>query len=478
MKIEPNSEVRLLRGLKLDPLYSNTIYFNSSDSQSSFFDSMAKYRLNRFTYLRNEVGIRVNLNMKDVIDCNYIMFRNVGFENKWFYGFITDFRYLNAETTEILFNIDVIQSWMFELVLPKNYVVRESNGNPYSLESLEYGNIVCDSVSSTEFFTEYGVNVFASESFGSLYEPRFRGGIYEGAFSRFYPPSRFNDLHDILITASAKPETIVSLVYTPTSFYTTDGNSPVEQEFTVNKPTAIGSYTPKHSKLLRFPYVFLSVDCGNSTGTYKWEYFRTDNARFKLFGTTTTNPQIMCVPTAYNSTQYYNYTEKIIMSGFPQLSFNASSYNQWLANSGFNSVLGGVSSIAGSFGGGATGLISAGLGLASALNSSTVAATQGDTNRGSNDGNIEVATKSKNFYFKSMRITETYAEMIDFYLDRYGENTNKIKTPNISTGSHKYIQTKDCSVAGNIPSSYRSEIAEIFNKGVTFWASNDIIGSY
>lgn len=483
MTVSPNSEVRLLQGVNLDNSYTNTLYFASIEEQSNFFDSKAKYRGIKYTYLREKESIRVNKNIKELLPCNYLMFRNTSFENKWFYGFIIEMEYLNNETTVISYEIDVMQTWFFEMNLKESYVEREQNNSLYALENVSYGNIVCSSIEKTGFFNEYGINVFASESFGSLYEPRFHSGLYEGAFSRFYNASNFNHLKEFLNSANSKPEAILALVVMPSEFYSTDNKDPILKVFYVDKPTTIGGYTPRHSKLLMYPYNYLTVDCGNNSAIYRYEWFNSSSCGFFLYGSSTTNPQIMLVPNQYNGTAGNNYSEKLVMEGFPQISFNASSYQQWIARNGLTTGLGLASSVVGGAAMGMSGNIVGGIAsiamsTASTMNEISKAQSMPDQNRGNNNGAIDVATKTKDFYFKKMQITPEYAKMLDDYFDRFGYACNRLKIPSISGGSHNYVKTSECTITGNILGNDLKTIKECFNKGITFWRNNDNIGNY
>lgn len=483
MQIPPTSELRILQGINLDKSYTNTLYFSNETEQSLYFDSKAKYRINDFLYLRETGEIRVGHSVAELIDCNYIMYRNVNFENKWFYAFITDIQYLNNRTTIVSFEIDVIQTWLFNYNLKESYVEREQSNSLYSLENISYGDIICSSVTTTGLFNSYGINVFASESFGSLYEPRYHSGLYEGTFSRFYNQSNFNNLKDVLLAASSKPEAIVSLVVMPEEFYSTDNIDPVLKVIYIDKPTNINGYTPRHQKLLRYPYNYLTVDCGNNSAVYRYEWFNSSSCGFFMYGTTTTNPQIMLVPSQYNGASGNNYSEKLVMEGFPQISFNASSYQQWLARNGATTGLGLASSIVGGIGmvaGGSVlgGLSSIAMNTASTMNEIARAQSIPDQNRGNNNGAIDVATKTKDFYFKRMQITREYAVMLDDYFDRYGYACNKLKVPDISSSAHNFVKTQNCTITGSVPNNDLKTIKDIFNSGITFWKNNDNIGNY
>jgi len=54
-------------------------------------------------------------------DCNYLCFQNGGFGNKWLYAFISDILYINENCTAITFEIDVMQTWLFDFEIKKSF---------------------------------------------------------------------------------------------------------------------------------------------------------------------------------------------------------------------------------------------------------------------------------------------------------------------------------------------------------------------
>lgn len=55
--------------------------------------------------------MRVEKKAEDLYDCNYLAFQNTSFGSKWFYAFITSVEYVNNITSEITFEIDVLQTY-------------------------------------------------------------------------------------------------------------------------------------------------------------------------------------------------------------------------------------------------------------------------------------------------------------------------------------------------------------------------------
>lgn len=118
--IYPNSTIKFLTSVRLNSNRQDTIYFETLADQTNYFWNKAGVVYNDYYYVRQtgKVRVRVDPNgsqYRRLTSCVYMMFKNTSFENKWYYAFITKINeYVNNETMEISFEIDPIQSFMFE----------------------------------------------------------------------------------------------------------------------------------------------------------------------------------------------------------------------------------------------------------------------------------------------------------------------------------------------------------------------------
>lgn len=125
MTIQPNTEIRLVENVGLSHDYKNQMDFNNSTDQALFFISKAKHTFYDFTYQRELNAIKIPVPYDDITQVNYLMYKNISFTGKWFYGFITKKEYINPNTTRIYFEMDVFQTWLFEMEWKPSFVVRE-----------------------------------------------------------------------------------------------------------------------------------------------------------------------------------------------------------------------------------------------------------------------------------------------------------------------------------------------------------------
>lgn len=113
MATEPNTIVKLLFGVPLNPTYEGTLTFADADEQYAYFNSKNPILLTSQSYQRYDEGsITVNLPVARLYTCDYMMFQNAFYDDKWFYAFVTNVEYINDVTTKVYYQIDVMQTWL------------------------------------------------------------------------------------------------------------------------------------------------------------------------------------------------------------------------------------------------------------------------------------------------------------------------------------------------------------------------------
>ena len=111
MYIAPDTTIRILKNVPLDATYEHTLYWSTLTSQRDYFIGKTKYLFQNQSYQRvNKGRLRIERKAEDLYDCNYLMFQNSAFGNKWFYAFITGVNYVNNITSEIEYELDVMST--------------------------------------------------------------------------------------------------------------------------------------------------------------------------------------------------------------------------------------------------------------------------------------------------------------------------------------------------------------------------------
>ena len=498
MYIEPNSNIKIYKNVPLDNTYNHTLYFSTLDNQIAYFHgtpSILKFNLTSQSYQRVVKGsMRVAIKADSLYDCNYLAFQNASFGTKWFYAFITSVEYINNETSEITFEIDVVQTYFFDVQLKECYVEREHSntdkaGDNIVAENIDIGDITCNNVVGSGHFKSYSAVICKASSVDGTATGGYVGGLFSGCN---YVAGMIDNAEQVqtlieylkaLVDANDQ-DSVVSIFLIPTEFYTTNA-SPSVQVSKVAKNTKLHGYTPRNKKLLTYPYNYLTVDCGNNDAIYRYEWFDSDECDFAMFGCMSCNPQIMLVPENYNGTSNgdFNFVEKLVMQGFPQVAWSIDSFRAWLAQEASSTALQGIGSIASIVGGAMSGnpmsMVGGIMGVANTANNVVLATNRPNQAKGTNSGTIDVATRTKDFYFRQMQVSAEYAKIIDDYFDMFGYATHKVKTPNRSIRPHwNYVKTNGCVLRGNAPADDIRKICSIYDNGITFWKNPSEVGDY
>lgn len=535
MYIQPNTNIKILKNAPLDADYINTLWFDSLDSQRNYFTSLTKYNLSEHSYQRvNKDTMRVQIKVENLYDCNYLMFQNASFGDKWFYAFITKVDYINDITAEITYNIDVMQTWLFEVELNKSFVIREHTetdeiGDNLVPETLELGDYISDDMlvpSNSE-----GVPIISRHSIvvaapfdkeynnidGSMY-----GGIYSGLCYNAFPLTNDGAVEctEFISGASTRflEDQIVGVFILPTAFLT--GRLEPIRTYNVsfdklnsNMFGATGHHI-RNNKLYTYPYNFLY--CSNLQGAstaFKYEFFDSDKCHFDLSGDCSCDPRIVIEPRNYKGV-VANYDEKMVLSGYPQCSYNTDSFKAWIAQQGVSLPFTIMSSAVGAYGSLAMGaemvnnpnwaygnasflegtynnaiirqginqkIVNAQIGtdLMGTFVSGLQHALSPYQSHGASMGGSAIAIGIQNFMFMHKHITEEFAIKIDSFFDRFGYAVRELKTPNRNVRPHwTYLQTMGCTIKGSIPCDDALRICQIYDNGVTFWKNPREVGHY
>lgn len=371
--IVPNTDVYLLKDIKITPTYTDTIYFASKTAQTTYFTNPAKRvaTLTSQSYQRHSRGwLKVALPASTVSQANYMMFKNSTFENKWFYAFITDWEYLNNGNTLISYMIDDIQTWFFDCSLGDCFVEREhamddTIGANRIPEPVGSDRVIMNTMWECSDMIGYSVVVQASTENrdtsvfddADLNQGQFNGlatwvsdcdtsidaGIIAGKLNDMVGDGSYSD------TATSQQQ-VVSVIMFPTRFTNTGGSKTVGTITVDNTPysvtegfanprTTLNGYTPKNKKLLTSPFKQLLLTNGiGANATLDYDDFISPygtkvTPSFKVTGTINGSGQIMCVPQNYKGVEN-NYDFKIVISEFPQCGYTLDAYRAWIAGGG------------------------------------------------------------------------------------------------------------------------------------------------
>ena len=525
--IIPDGVIEFFGDLGLSPNYENSLYFASTNAKDSYFSGLTKIAtVTAQSYTRTGRGVlKVQLPMSTMVRCGYLRFRNVSFENKWFYAFILGVDYVNNITTEVRFEIDVLTTWMGTFSLGQCFIERQ-----HTLGDAIGANICDEGLDTGEYITEYrgstgilsgnwAICIFTAQTpAGVSADGGLYCGVYSGCEMRIHPTTpqgvidANNDLKEI--TENAGADSIACILMLPYSYAAAaivagGTSSPFTVDIPIPKPYSdVAGYVPKNKKLYTFPYKCLSVynSEGNSVD-YKYEYFNTlpDHestgvCTFNMKTLISSNPLITLYPLNYKG-QSVAYDEQIDMRHFTTCNYAIDTWKAYYAMN--KSTIDYDKASTGIFGG--VGIAS---GIISAVGSAAMGNLQGvgggisqiassvdtigrkmakhtdyqrmpNVSKGVANNDLMTADQTKDFYFEMKCITKNYAMMIDDYFTMFGYAIRQVGTPNMNARPYfTYVKTIGCTVHGELPSDDGAKIEKIFDNGVRFWKSHTNIGNY
>lgn len=519
----PNTVVKVLKNVPCDNTYTDIRWFASAGEQSGFFSGKAKYTFTNMTYQRvnNSVAApRIALSCRvpriadDLYDCNYIMFQNSNYGNKWFYAFIERVNYINPNNTEIIYQIDYFQTFMFDMKIKPSFVLRE---HASAAEDDYFANLVPEPIAVNEY------KIYEQDSFnldkdgtasiviavvpnslitGLLGSGAMYSGIYSGAVYMSYPATTAgaSSANSFIASLAALDQASAICDVFMTPLPPQEGlNVPKKAANTqINtKPTVIGSHTIRNKKLASYPFSYIEAVSNSSGETmiYRPEFCLGDSLTGTVQTLLSSDYSLLYTP-AYmginENKRYgisYNATVKCV--------WNSSAY----ANASLGMAIDGIkigASVASTLipagravKGAATALQAGSRATALAkgkeamsgiadfidINSDTLKATA--TQRGSEGSKqLSFALKRTGFEFYKFMPEESTAERIDTYFDMYGYAKEELKMPNLKTReSWNYVQLANPCIVGSVPVEGMAIIKQAFSNGVRLWHVNDV-GNY
>lgn len=121
----PYSKFYLIKDVDIDISYNHEYYFESEEEQRTFFQSKIFKTVENGTYQRkNSNTIAVPFLADEIRECKYVMWKN-DVDNKWWYAFVTSVNYVNPSVSNITYQLDVYQSYLFDMEWKESFVERK-----------------------------------------------------------------------------------------------------------------------------------------------------------------------------------------------------------------------------------------------------------------------------------------------------------------------------------------------------------------
>lgn len=131
--IKPMTDVHFLSNAPVDYQMNNVLWLASEQEEANFFLSKTKFSFDNCRAVNNDgdpweitVPLTDGSTLDDYYNCNYLMWRNPQFSNKWFYAYIGTPRPASAGSVTVPFQVDYWQTWHWSCEFPATMVRRET----------------------------------------------------------------------------------------------------------------------------------------------------------------------------------------------------------------------------------------------------------------------------------------------------------------------------------------------------------------
>lgn len=525
----PTTNLRLL-STPLESDYRNTLWFPDVATQTAYFTGKTVKTYANFNYIKKDNTIVVPDEVDNLYNCNYIMYQNANFGQRWFYAFINRMEWASNGSTRLYVSTDVIQTWFFDINYYQSYVDRchsdtDVVGDNIVPEDFTTGDGGGYQVAGYTDLAPDGIAVFATATYdGESKTGSVNSGIYSGA-------QNLVDFHidnpgvGTILDSYVKNGTATAVIKLQQYPYKLK-NAPMTLTF-AKAPSAINGYTPTNKKLLSPAFITCFMSMYGQECTFNPAFITGSSVSIKVSADQTSGT-ISAFVENYSSS---NMSTIAMFAAIPESGWAYNQYkNEYNLHSTSNAMyvrrnrenrdfnmynamlqgVGGAMQVAGAAidamnpltyatGSGASGVVSGAMsGTGAILNASkTLGQISGGYDEISQDlANINESynapatgsSAASNGYIATGKTALTYGYKIppldlvkrcDKYLSVFGYKQSIYRNINLHARANwTYIKTTGLNASGNFPDEDMGIIKRVFNSGVFFWAYTAAFGNF
>lgn len=536
-----NSQIILAKNIKLDRNYKNVIDYSEAGMLGLLRREVSLiYEGNNINYIRETESIKLNVPYSQVFQASYMAFKNPDYLNKWFFCFIDNIKWINQNTVEIFFTVDLFSTFNKQIRYKQAFVVREHTnddriGNNTIPENIGVSDVEC--VIDYPIDASYNLGCYVAVE--SNWQPNDNSTIvsignpdgkdFDGItiFNRNISGNqvfliKFNNLSDLsnllkliirtnmdghisdiknmyIIPKALINESDLNYHYAYVNertenykfeFYTLNYSDLIEIfESSFNKPNNYSDITIKNNKCFCYPYAYLYItnNSGNNN-IFKFEDFNDENCKFDNELSLSIGCSGRLVPKNYKG-MVKNYDDAVPLGKYPVCGWSADSYTNWLTQNSVNIA----QSITNKIMSPVTDILT--LENINPVKTGTnifnnIIGTMGqfydaqllpNLTTGGNLGDLNFGAYNNGFKVRQMRLKKEFLKEVDDYFTRFGYKTNLTKLPNV-TGRKNFnyveIDSSDSCVTGDFSHDIIEKLNNIFRSGVTIWHNYSNLQNY
>lgn len=506
------TNIKLYKGIPWDSTIENIRWFSTTSERNTFLAGKLAGTWDSCSVVKTGKAIRVQALYNNCIDCNYLSFVNpdMGDTLRTYYAWVTSVNYINVQTVELEYQIDWIQTYLFEFVFESCLVEREhvdddTLGKHVLEEGQDFGEYQVERQKRSDFQSALILTYFPDDGGIKEVDNIAVCGAYR--FATLSNQEAMDAVNEILVNNAATPEKISSIFMCVADMMPINDSGFFSKSFDLNEePTFLatagvsgaGSYTPQNKKLLCYPYKFLAADNFNgSVQQYRWELCNTPGEFEGIInGNCIPKPSMHFFPVNYrrthaDSTQTNNYKQEgLWYDNFPACNYVSDTFRAWVSQFGVSyavekgasvllSVAGTVGSvmtgnIAGGIAGGAS-LVGQGAGIYNDIREKQIHSLQSHGSVG--QSGLNFADYDIGFRLTAYSISIEDAKRIDKFFNRYGYRVDAVKIPNVTGRQYvNYVKCQSGHVGGNISIDAKLAMEKALSQGTSFWHIDNIDG--
>ena len=116
--------IKLIKSYPYDNGYDYIKMFSSKEEQTQYFNTLGSIKVDNTNYIKmhETINVKYSFDYLESEGINYIIFNN-GYKD--IHAFIVNKRYVREELTELIYEVDVIQTYMFDFSIGNSFIERK-----------------------------------------------------------------------------------------------------------------------------------------------------------------------------------------------------------------------------------------------------------------------------------------------------------------------------------------------------------------
>lgn len=500
--VPQSTTIKLYKGIPWDATLENIRLFDTDTQRATYLSARTMGTWENCSVVSIGKRIRIQGLYNNLVDANYLSFTNGGFGDtaRTYYAFVTSVDYVNAQTVELEYEVDWIQTYLFEFNYETCLVEREHvNDDTFGLnvvpEDLDTGEFIVDTV-NTQDFDPAVILMYVDKK---EWQSNIRDNMYMPGSVVFGTMGDVTVINTTLDELNDTPERVSALFMGVTAMIGS-GTTFFSQSFTVhefnNFIEGTTVYAPQNNKVRIYPYKFCTLDnLQGDVEQFHWEDSNTPGSMtFAVEGAALPKPSMICFPIDYKNlsatdTHNNNYSQQMVVyNNFPACPYVSDTFKAWVSEFGTSKAITQAASVItggmGIVGGIATGNVAGAASSATNLVNNMVGYAQEKKSHqihslqqhGSvSESGLQYARDMIGFRVTHYSIKVKAAMRIDAFFTRYGYRVDEVKVPNIRGRANvNYVKCAVGHVGGNIATDAKLAMERALSQGTSFWHIDDI----